>query len=376
VGKSIAFPDVCLCPPSPPAGPIPTPLVNTAKAADLDGCATTVTIEGNRVAHAQSFVARSTGDEVAQSTGGGIITHTTQGKAYFQTYSRDVMICGQPAVRHLDLLTHNHVARMPGNTPPAPWMATMLAGGGAVPKEAEKQVGKKKEWITLRVVDQDGHPVFGTAYEVSLPGNKVVKGRLPKGGVITLRGFDKGLCEAKFVTVSAVPGQSKGAESEARPYKDSPLRLDSGKEHRIQLTIPRVLCVHLPIDPTDEAYAKDSFMVRSTDGSYESKRTIADHAIRRGKKLTLEYADLLPGKLYSLFHERNGDALGTFFTEQSYEQLFPDPTKNRPRFLKEIRIEAPAPSSGMSLFGDYIHDDDGMLEGELESEQEATAEKW
>ena len=34
-GKSVAFPDVCLCPPSPPAGPIPTPLPNTFKAADL-----------------------------------------------------------------------------------------------------------------------------------------------------------------------------------------------------------------------------------------------------------------------------------------------------------------------------------------------------
>ena len=34
-GKSIAFPDVCLCPPSPPSGPIPTPLPNTAQAMDL-----------------------------------------------------------------------------------------------------------------------------------------------------------------------------------------------------------------------------------------------------------------------------------------------------------------------------------------------------
>jgi len=89
IGKSIAFPDVCLCSPGPPAGPIPTPLTNTAKAVDLDGCASTVTIEGHRVAHAQSFVARSTGDEVAQSTGAGIITHTTQGKLRNARRSRE-----------------------------------------------------------------------------------------------------------------------------------------------------------------------------------------------------------------------------------------------------------------------------------------------
>src|ERR1017187_4002245 len=111
-GKSIAFPDVCLCPPSPPAGPIPTPLPNTAQAMDLQGGATTVTIEGNPVAHAQSFIAQSTGNEVAQATGGGVVTHMVKGAAYFQTFSMDVFIEGQPAVRHLDLLTHNHMAKM------------------------------------------------------------------------------------------------------------------------------------------------------------------------------------------------------------------------------------------------------------------------
>jgi hypothetical protein len=47
-----------------------------------------------------------------------------QGKAYFQTFSPDVMIEGEPVVRHLDLLTHNHIAQAPGNTPPVPWLST------------------------------------------------------------------------------------------------------------------------------------------------------------------------------------------------------------------------------------------------------------
>jgi len=66
-GKSIAFRDACLCPPCPPASPIPTPQ-NTVKAPDLDSCATTVTIDGHRVAHAQSFCKTATANEVAQAT--------------------------------------------------------------------------------------------------------------------------------------------------------------------------------------------------------------------------------------------------------------------------------------------------------------------
>ncbi len=37
VGKSpAAFPDTCLSPPSPPAGPVPIPYPNTAYASDTD----------------------------------------------------------------------------------------------------------------------------------------------------------------------------------------------------------------------------------------------------------------------------------------------------------------------------------------------------
>jgi hypothetical protein len=123
-GKSIAFPDVCLCPPTPPAGPIPTPLPNTVQAADLSGGASSVVTEGNPIGKQSSFFAKSTGNEVSQPTGGGVVTAAVQGKAYFQSSSPDVMIEGEPAVRHLDLLTHNHMGQAPGNTPPVPWLST------------------------------------------------------------------------------------------------------------------------------------------------------------------------------------------------------------------------------------------------------------
>jgi hypothetical protein len=198
-GKSIAFPDVCLCPPPPPSGPIPTPLPNTAQAMDLQGGASTVTIEGNPIAHAKSFIGKSTGNEVAQSTGGGVITHVVQGKAYFQTFSMDVFIESQPAVRHMDLVTHNHMAMMPGNTPPVPWMATMLAGPGPAPKGSEKDANEGKEWIEIALNDPEGKPIPGEHYQVTTPKGKILKGVTPPSGKAKIKGLSKGKCKVEWL---------------------------------------------------------------------------------------------------------------------------------------------------------------------------------
>jgi hypothetical protein len=223
-GKSIAFPDVCLCPPTPPAGPIPTPLPNTAQAMDLQGGALTVTIEGNPIAHAGSFIAKSTGNEVAQTTGGGIITHMVQGMAYFQTFSMDVFIESQPAVRHMDLLTHNHMAKMPGNTPPAPWMSAMMAGAGAAPEKASKQAKPKKgekEKITLLVQDQDGLPISWVAVAIK-HASGTVKGNALRGGEIEIHGLPKGTVEVTLPAYDATgwekasPGAPVGEELKYR----------------------------------------------------------------------------------------------------------------------------------------------------------------
>jgi hypothetical protein len=80
-GKSVAAPDVCLCPPGPPAGPIPTPLMNTVVAADLTGGARSVQVEGNPAGTRQSSFRKSTGNEIARATGGGVLTGIVQGQA-------------------------------------------------------------------------------------------------------------------------------------------------------------------------------------------------------------------------------------------------------------------------------------------------------
>lgn len=117
-GKSVAcFPDVCLSPPSLPAGPVPIPYPNTAYARDLTNATKTVFISGKPVAQKnKSYLKTSTGNEPAtRSLGMGVVTHTIKGKAYFASWSMNVKVEGLNVCRHLDLMTHNH-ASLPGNT--------------------------------------------------------------------------------------------------------------------------------------------------------------------------------------------------------------------------------------------------------------------
>jgi hypothetical protein len=126
-GKSVcAFPDVCLSPPSPPAGPIPIPYPNTALAQDTTSGSKSVKISGKEVMlKNKSYFKKSTGDEAAtKSLGMGVVTHQITGKVYFASWSMDVKIEGQNAVRHLDLTTHNHMS-VPGNSPTWPYLDTM-----------------------------------------------------------------------------------------------------------------------------------------------------------------------------------------------------------------------------------------------------------
>lgn len=138
-GKSIcAFPDVCLSPPSPPAGPIPIPYPNTGMASDMTEGSKTVKVSGKEIMlKDKSYFKKSTGDEAAtKSLGMGVVTHQIQGKVYFKSWSMDVKFEGENVVRHLDLTTHNH-ASDPGQTPP--WMyADEIATPGADPCKKDR----------------------------------------------------------------------------------------------------------------------------------------------------------------------------------------------------------------------------------------------
>jgi hypothetical protein len=106
-----ATPDVCLSPPSPPAGPVPLPYPNTAEAADTTDGSKTVKIGGGEVGlkNASSYK-KSTGDEAAtKSLGMGVVSHNIQGKMKHSAWSMDVKFEGQNAIRHMDMTTHNHM---------------------------------------------------------------------------------------------------------------------------------------------------------------------------------------------------------------------------------------------------------------------------
>jgi len=82
-GKTIAaMPDVCLSPPTPPAGPVPIPYPNTAMASDTTKGSKTVQIGGQEVMlKRKSTFKKSSGDEAATKTlGMGVVSHQIQGE--------------------------------------------------------------------------------------------------------------------------------------------------------------------------------------------------------------------------------------------------------------------------------------------------------
>lgn len=128
MNKSIArFPDVCMSPPSPPAGPIPIPYPDTSFSNNLKSASTTVLIGGKGAALAQKSYYKEPvlGDEAATRTfGANVVTHQITGKTYFQAWCMDVKFEGKNVCRHFDITTSNHAS---GGTTTAPLMAVEFA---------------------------------------------------------------------------------------------------------------------------------------------------------------------------------------------------------------------------------------------------------
>ena len=104
-----SMPDVCLSPPTPPAGPVPIPYPNFSKAADLTDGTRTVKIGGGEVAmKSSSKYKKSNGDEAAtKSLGMGMSSHQISNTVYFSAWSFDVKFEGANADRLLDLTGGN-----------------------------------------------------------------------------------------------------------------------------------------------------------------------------------------------------------------------------------------------------------------------------
>jgi len=106
-----AMPDVCLSPPTPPAGPVPIPYPNFSKASDTSDGTRTVQIGGDQVCIKDSSnYKKSNGDEAATKTlGMGVMSHQITYTTYFAAWSFDVKFEGLNAVRQLDMTTHNNM---------------------------------------------------------------------------------------------------------------------------------------------------------------------------------------------------------------------------------------------------------------------------
>ena len=119
-GKSIcAFPDVCMTPPENPATPpgVPVPYPNTGMTSDCTSGSRTVKITNKEVMlKNKSYFKKSMGDEAGSAAKKGVVTSVNRGKVYFMSWSMDVKVEGENAVRHLDMTTHNHGSAP--NTPP------------------------------------------------------------------------------------------------------------------------------------------------------------------------------------------------------------------------------------------------------------------
>jgi hypothetical protein len=127
-----AMPDVCLSPPSPPAGPIPIPYPNFSAASDMAEGTKTVKIAGDEVGMKdQSNYKTSKGDEAAtKSLGMGVVTHGIQGKTFFAAWSSDVMFEGANAVRFMDMTTGNHSSDPPNSADTTVCTGTLAPPGG------------------------------------------------------------------------------------------------------------------------------------------------------------------------------------------------------------------------------------------------------
>ncbi len=157
-GKATAaFPDPCWSPPGPGAGPVLLPYPNTVHARDITNGTTTVLVCGAEVAlEDQSFFATSTGNEGAtHAFNKGVKSGVIQGKAYFQSWSFDVVFEGRGVARHEDLTTHNHGSK-PGNTAPTYYIDS--ASAKAACQEERSQIKRKCKPEPPGSDDHDGRP--------------------------------------------------------------------------------------------------------------------------------------------------------------------------------------------------------------------------
>jgi hypothetical protein len=329
-GRAIAFPDVCLCPPGPPAGPVPVPLTNTVQAKDLVNGTITVLFEGNPAGHRDSYFDSSTGNEVSRSTGGGIVSHAVQGKAYFASWSPNVFIAGKPAVRHGDLLTQNHLGKLPANTPPSVWMSSVSPDSPMpIPKKYTKILQEGRDWIEIVLVDDADEPIAYTPFRLTTPKAALVEARFLWGGHVIVQNLCPGRCELVLPQVDELTdpnfrvdaAQAPADTTRYRPGQPLPLR--TGKVHRVFAAQMKTLFVELPLATVATKSEAHRFTLSSNDGAYRVARTVADDLVKDDGILTFAFPGVFKGPQYTLVHDDGAGGVHEVFAKLTFGDLFP-----------------------------------------------------
>jgi uncharacterized protein DUF4150 len=235
-----ATPDVCLSPPSPPAGPVPIPYPNTAMASDTTDGSKSVKIKGKEAGlKNQSSYKKSMGDEAATKTlGMGVISHNIQGKMKFAAWSFDVQFEGLNVCRHMDLTTHNHMNTGQVPTVNGASMAPAATEEGC--KELDDQNKATREKMEEKTKDkslmgatgqQEGTTVSSSSFPAGQQGGSVMtahssgkaleklKGQLAPGGDMEDRATgESNLCNG---FKHAPPYKQKSGHTEARLMDDT-----------------------------------------------------------------------------------------------------------------------------------------------------------
>jgi len=215
-----AMPDVCLSPPSPPAGPIPIPYPNFSQASDTTDGTKTVKIAGDEIGMKnQSSYKSSKGDEAAtKSLGMGINTASLGGKTFFAAWSSDVMFEGANAVRFTDMTTHNHAN-------PATSAGTTAAVGKPAPKPVGDPQCVKLE-LALREAEQ----------------NDTKNGKIQSGEVVATSKHSRRRRIMKSASESFMKGSCKPSARSGYLQRPQREKIKSG-ERKGKTREPKIACL-------------------------------------------------------------------------------------------------------------------------------------
>lgn len=74
--------------------------------------------------------------------------------------------------------------------------ANMASGAGS--GEAAQEEVTKTDWIEIEFVGEDGKPIPGEKYEITLPDGSIASGTLDSNGFARVDGFEPGKCKISF----------------------------------------------------------------------------------------------------------------------------------------------------------------------------------